>query len=147
MKYKEVYPNLIYALTMGLGKTILWRHIFYEVSLGKQISKDKRFCHNALVFAPDKTVLQSLREIITFDKTLVVPPGMPRSSGCNISFTSLMRVGQLHTLDNSDFNIIISNTQKIIVKRSVKLISLLTFSSSKVRFFHLSTEAMKKMKT
>ena len=28
----------------------------------------------ALVFAPDKTVLESLREIMTFDKTKVVPP-------------------------------------------------------------------------
>ena len=74
-KYKEDYPNYIYALTMGLGKTILMATcIFYEFLLAKKYPKDKRFCHNALVFAPDKTVLESLREIMTFDKTKVVPP-------------------------------------------------------------------------
>ena len=69
-KYRESYPNYIYALTMGLGKTILMATcIFYEFLLAKKYPKDKRFCHNALVFAPDKTVLESLREIMTFDKT------------------------------------------------------------------------------
>ena len=58
-KYKEAYPNYIYALTMGLGKTILMATcIFYEFLLANKYPKDKRFCHNALVFAPDKTVLQ-----------------------------------------------------------------------------------------
>lgn len=33
----------------------------------------ERFCHNALVFAPDKTVLQSLREIENFDKSKIIP--------------------------------------------------------------------------
>ena len=57
-KYREKYPNYIYALTMGLGKTILMATcIFYEFLLAKKYPKDKRFCHNALVFAPDKTVL------------------------------------------------------------------------------------------
>lgn len=76
-KYRESYPNYIYALTMGLGKTILMATcIFYEFLLAKKYPRDKRFCHNALVFAPDKTVLQSLREIMTFDKTKVVPAGV-----------------------------------------------------------------------
>ena len=84
-KYKESYPNYIYALTMGLGKTILMATcIFYEFLLAKKYPKDKRFCHNALVFAPDKTVLQSLREIMTFDKTLVVPPEYARVLDSNI---------------------------------------------------------------
>lgn len=60
-KYKEDYPNYIYALTMGLGKTILMATcIFYEFLLAKKYPKDKRFCHNALVFAPDKTVLERI---------------------------------------------------------------------------------------
>ena len=78
-KYREEYPNYIYALTMGLGKTILMATcIFYEFLLANKYPRDKRFCHNALVFAPDKTVLQSLREIMTFDKTKVVPPEYAR---------------------------------------------------------------------
>ncbi len=121
-KYKEDYPNYIYALTMGLGKTILMATcIFYEFLLANKYPRDKRFCHNALVFAPDKTILQSLREIITFDKMLVVPNEYAKVLDANIKFHFLEESGTtLHTLDDSDFNIIISNTQKIIVKKKRK---------------------------
>lgn len=121
-KYREDYPNYIYALTMGLGKTILMATcIFYEFLLAKKYPKDKRFCHNALVFAPDKTVLQSLREIMTFDKTKVVPTEYARVLDSNIKFHFPEETGTiLHTIDDSDFNIIISNTQKIIVKKKRK---------------------------
>lgn len=121
-KYRETYPNYIYALTMGLGKTILMATcIFYEFLLANKYPKDKRFCHNALVFAPDKTVLQSLREIITFDKTKVVPEEYAHVLDTNIHFYFLEETGTtLQTIDDSDFNIIISNTQKIIVKKKRK---------------------------
>lgn len=121
-KYRESYPNYIYALTMGLGKTILMGTcIFYEFLLAKKYPKDKRFCHNALVFAPDKTVLQSLREIMIFDKTKVVPSEYARVLDSNIKFHFLDESGTvLHTIDDSDFNIIISNTQKIIIKKKRK---------------------------
>ena len=121
-KYKEAYPNYIFALTMGLGKTILMGTcIFYEFLLAKKYPKDKRFCHNALVFAPDKTVLESLREIMTFDKTKVVPPEYASVLDSNIKFHFLIDSGvTLHTIDDSDFNIVISNNQKIIVKRKRK---------------------------
>ena len=113
------YPNYIYALTMGLGKTVLMATcIFYEFLLANKYPKDTRYCHNALVFAPDKTVLQSLREIVTMDKEKVVPSEYCRVLDQNIKFHFLDDTGiTLNTLDNSDFNIIISNTQKIIKKR------------------------------
>lgn len=118
-KSSAVYPNYIYALTMGLGKTILMATcIFYEFLLMNKYPKDKRFCHNALVFAPDKTVLESLREIITFDKRKVVPAEYCHILENNIKFHFLDESGTtLNTLDGSEFNIIISNTQKIIKKR------------------------------
>lgn len=121
-KYRESYPNYIYALTMGLGKTILMGTcIFYEFLLANKYPKDKRFCHNALVFAPDKTVLESLREIMTFDKTKVVPPEYARVLDANIKFHYLDESGTtLQTIDDSDFNIVISNNQKIIVKKKRK---------------------------
>ncbi len=124
-KYQENYSNYIYALTMGLGKTILMATcIFYEFLLAKKNPKDKRYCHNALVFAPDKTVLQSLKEIMTFDKTKVVPPEYARVLDANIKFYFLDDTGiTLHTIDGSDYNIIISNTQKIIVKKKRKEVS------------------------
>lgn len=121
-KNSEVYPNYIFALTMGLGKTILMATcIFYEFLLANKYPKDNRFCHNALVFAPDKTVLESLREIQTFDKSLVIPPEYARVLDSNIKFHFLDDIGiTLNTIDNSDFNIIISNTQKIIIKKKHK---------------------------
>ena len=124
-QYKEDYPNYIYALAMGLGKTILIATcIFYEFLLAKKYPKDERYCHNALVFAPDKTVLQSLKEIMTFDKTLVVPPEYARVLDANIKFHFMDKTGMvLQTIDGSDFNIIISNNQKIIVKHKLKEMS------------------------
>lgn len=118
-KVASSYPNYIYALTMGLGKTVLMATcIFYEFLLANKYPKDPRYCHNALVFAPDKTVLQSLREIVTMDKEKVVPPEYCHVLDQNIKFHFLDDTGiTLNTLDNSDFNIIISNTQKIIKKR------------------------------
>ena len=91
------------------------------LALIKKYPKDKRFCHNALVFAPDKTVLQSLKEIMTFDKTKVVPPEYANVLDSNIKFHFLDDTGTiLHTIDDSNFNIIISNTQKIILKKKRK---------------------------
>lgn len=121
-KYRESYSNYIYALTMGLGKTILVATcIFYEFLLAKKYPKDDRYCHNAIVFAPDKTVLQSLREIIEFDKTKVVPPEYAQVLDTNIKVHFLDESGtSLNTLDDSDFNIIITNVQKIIVKKKRK---------------------------
>ena len=118
-KNATVYPNYIYALTMGLGKTVLMATcVFYEFLLANKYPTDKRFCHNVLVFAPDKTVLQSLHEIVTMKKELVVPQEYCRVLDQNIKFHFLDDAGiTLNTLDNSDFNIIISNTQKIIKKR------------------------------
>ena len=121
-KYRESYPNYIYALTMGVGKTYLIATcIFYEFLLSKKYPKDKRFCHNALVFAPDLTVLDSLSKIITLDKTKVVPPEYAHVLDSNIKFHFLVDSGAtLHTIDDSDFNIVISNNQKIIVKKKRK---------------------------
>jgi type III restriction enzyme len=121
-KNSRVYPNYIFALTMGTGKTILMATcIFYEFLLGNKFEKDARFCHNALVFAPDKTVLQSLREIEALDLTLVVPQEYVNFLTAHLRFHYLEDAGtSLDTLDRSRFNIIVSNTQKIILKRRGK---------------------------
>lgn len=121
-KNSRAYPNYIFALTMGTGKTILMATcIFYEFLLGNKFEKDARYCHNALVFAPDKTVLQSLKEIEAFDLTRVVPPEYVNFLTTHLRFHYLEVAGtSLDTLDRSRFNIIVSNTQKIILKRQHK---------------------------
>jgi len=120
--YTRDYPNYIFALTMGTGKTILMATcIFYEFILANKFPKDSKYCHNALVFAPDTTVLQALREIQTFDKSRVVPPEYVSWLDANIRFHFLDEVGMtLNVLDRSRFNLIVSNTQKVILKRQHK---------------------------
>lgn len=121
-KNSRIYPNYIFALTMGTGKTILMATcIFYEFLLGNKFEKDPRYCHNALVFAPDKTVLHSLKEIEGFDLKKVVPPEYVNFLTTHLRFHYLEDSGtSLDTLDRSRFNIIVSNTQKIILKRQHK---------------------------
>jgi len=121
-KNSRAYPNYIFALTMGIGKTILMATcIFYEFLLGNKFEKDARYCHNALVFAPDKTVLQSLKEIESFDMTRVVPPEYVNFLTTHLRFHYLEEAGtSLDTLDGSRFNIIVSNTQKIILRHQHK---------------------------
>lgn len=117
-KFRAEYPNYIFSLAMGLGKTLLMATcIFYEFLLAYKFPKDERFCHNALIIAPDLTVLQSLSEILGFDKSRVVPEEYVGILEGNIKTHYLSDSTQLSTLDNSDFNIIISNTQKIIIKK------------------------------
>ncbi len=120
--YTRAYPNYIFALTMGTGKTILMATcIFYEFILANKFPKDPKYCHNALVFAPDTTVLQALREIQTFDKSRVVPPEYVSWLDSNIRFHFLDEAGMtLNVLDRSRFNLIVSNTQKVILKRQHK---------------------------
>ena len=118
----QSYPNYIYALTMGTGKTILMATcIFYEFILAHKYSDDPLYCHNALVFAPDKTVLQSLREIQTFDLSKVIPSDYVNFLSSNLKFYILDDSStSLNTIDGSNYNIIISNTQKIILKEKHK---------------------------
>ena len=118
-QFERVYPNYIFALPMGTGKTILMATcIFYEFLLANKFPKDPKYCHNALVFAPDTTVLQSLKEIQTFDMQRVVPPEYVNFLATHIQFHFLEETGtSLSTIDQSRFNVIISNTQKIILKR------------------------------
>ncbi|EME4726605.1 TnsA endonuclease N-terminal domain-containing protein [Acinetobacter baumannii] len=113
------YPNYIFALTMGTGKTLLMATcIFYEFLLANKWPKDEKYCHNALIFAPDKTVLQSLREIESFDISKVVPKEYVGIFDANLKFHFLDEAGtSLSTIDGSKFNLIVSNTQKIILKR------------------------------
>lgn len=120
--FQQTYPNYIFALTMGLGKTVLMAtSIFYEFLLANKYPKDEKYCHNVLVFAPDKTVLQSLKEIQTFDKSRVVPPEYVNWLETNLKFFFLDESGDaLNAIERSRFNIIISNTQKIILKKQHK---------------------------
>lgn len=113
------YPNYIFALPMGAGKTNLMATcIFYEFLLANKFPHDPLYCHNALIFAPDTTVLQSLKDIQTFEMAKVVPPEYINFLSMHIQFHFLEKAGTaLSTIDQSRFNLIISNVQKIILRK------------------------------
>lgn len=113
------YPNQVYALTMGSGKTILMgTMILYEFILSTIKPEDSRFAKNILVFAPDTTIIESLKEIKDFDYTKVIPKEY-QNTLLNIKY---------HYLESTDtsvnflgnYNIIVSNSQKIIIKTKHK---------------------------
>lgn len=69
------YSNQVYALTMGTGKTVLMTVLMlYDIVLSYHYPQNPIFAKNFLVFAPDKTIIQSLKEIKDFDYTNVIPP-------------------------------------------------------------------------
>lgn len=119
---RQGYSNYIFSLTMGTGKTILMALcIFYEFLLAKKYPKDERFCHNVLVLAPDTTVLQSLKEIQTFDKSKIFAAEYANVLDSILKFHFLEDDGiSLSTMDGSDFNVIISTSQKIILHKKHK---------------------------
>src|SRR3989338_3364772 len=109
------YPNQVYALTIGAGKTILMAVMaMYDFVLSFYHPQDKRFAKNALVFAPDTTIIESLKEIKTFDYTRVVPK----------EYQNILLNVKYHYLESPEtplspignYNIIVSNSQKIILK-------------------------------
>ena len=108
------YANQVYALTMGSGKTILMAvMMLYDFVLSYYHKDDERFAKNALVFAPDTTIIESLKEIKTL--TILGPSKEYENIILNIKY---------HYLESTDtalapvgnYNVIVSNSQKIILK-------------------------------
>jgi type III restriction enzyme len=109
------YANQVYALTMGSGKTILMAvMMLYDFVLSFYHKDDERFSKNALVFAPDTTIIESLKEIKTFDYSRVLPK----------EYENIILNIKYHYLESTDtalapvgnYNVIVSNSQKIILK-------------------------------
>lgn len=116
------YVNQVFALTMGSGKTVLMAvMMIYDFVLSFCHPEDTRFAKNALVFAPDTTIIDSLKEIKTFDFTKVLPKEY-ETVMLNVKFHYLEdSKTPLSLIEGSNYNIIVSNSQKIIIKtRRVK---------------------------
>lgn len=109
------YANQVYALTMGSGKTILMAvMMLYDFVLSYYHKNDGRFAKNALVFAPDTTIIESLKEIKTFDYSRVLPK-MYENILLNIKYHYLESTDTA-LAPNGNYNVIVSNSQKIILK-------------------------------
>jgi len=113
------YPSYILALAMGAGKTILIGAIIAtEFALALEYPAGP-FVENALVFAPGKTIIESLRELSQIPYEKLIPPRVYKAfaAGYKLAFT---RDGELDlpVIRGSTFNIVVTNTEKIRIQRS-----------------------------
>ncbi len=117
------YASYILALTMGAGKTILIASIIAtEFAMSLEYNGDNTFMKNALVSAPYLTIIESLKEIsdTPFDK--ILPPNDYQAFMTNMKLiypqVKTKDIGGL--IPDSSYNIIVTNTQKIITKKIPK---------------------------
>ena len=117
------YASYILALAMGAGKTILMATIVAtEFAMAQEYPEpDAPFVQNALIFAPGKTILESLREIADIPFEKILPPRMygPFSASLKLTFT---RDGdkELPVVWGSSWNIVVTNTEKIRIQKKTR---------------------------
>ncbi len=119
------YASYILALAMGAGKTILIASIIaieFAISLDKEESNDLKLMKNALIFAPGKTIIKSLREIsdIKFENILPARLFKKFSSNVKINYTTDTDKRCDGVMEGSFYNILVTNTEKIILRKHSK---------------------------
>jgi type III restriction enzyme len=112
------YPSYILALAMGAGKTILIGAIFAtEFALAMEYPEGP-FVQNALVFAPGKTIIESLRELAAIPYDRILPPRFhkPFAASVKLIFT---RDGEkdIPVVRQSLYNVVVTNTEKIRIQK------------------------------
>jgi hypothetical protein len=112
------YPSYILALAMGAGKTILIGAIFATEFALAQEYPDGPFVENALVFAPGKTIIESLRELLTVPYDEILPARFYRSFASSLKLT-FTRDGErdIPVVRGSAFNVVVTNTEKIRIRK------------------------------
>jgi len=113
-----IYPSYILALAMGVGKTVLIGSILAsEFALALEYPAGP-FVQNALIFAPGRTILESLRELIGLPYAAILPPHLYRSFAAAVKFT-VTQDGErdIAVMQGSAFNVIITNTEKIRIQK------------------------------
>lgn len=112
------YPSYILALAMGAGKTIVIGTIVATEFAMAMEYPEGPFVQNALVFAPGKTIIESLRELVDIPYERILPPRMygPFAATIKLTFT---RDGEkdLPVVRKSLFNVIVTNTEKIRIQK------------------------------
>ncbi len=113
------YPSYILALAMGAGKTMLIGAIIATEFAMAQEYPDEDFVHNALVFAPGKTIIESLRELATMPFDGILPPRMHKTFAASVKLT-FTRDGSpdIDVIPNSHYNIVVTNTEKIRLQKA-----------------------------
>ena len=116
------YPSYILALAMGAGKTVLIGAIIATEFAMALEHPDGPFVQNALVFAPGKTILEPLRELLDVPYERILPPRLHNTFAASVKFT-FTRDGEKNVpvIRGSSFNVLVTNTEKIrIQKESIR---------------------------
>lgn len=108
------YPSYILALAMGAGKTVLIGTIIATEFAMALEYPEADFAHNALVFAPGKTILEALRELAEVPYDRILPPRLYKTFAASVKLT-FTRDGEtdIPVIHGSSFNLIVTNTEKI----------------------------------
>jgi type III restriction enzyme len=116
------YPSYILALTMGAGKTTLIGSIIAtEFAMALEYPEGP-FVQNALVFAPGRTIMRSLRQIAAMPFDRILPPRHFKTFAATVKLI-FTRDGDpdIPVIRGDSFNIIVTNTEKIrITKETVR---------------------------
>jgi len=112
------YPSYILALAMGAGKTILIGAIIATEFAMALEYPDGPFVQNALVFAPGKTIIESLRELAEIPYEKILPPRLHRAFAASVKLT-FTRDGEkdVPVIRRSLFNVVVTNTEKIRIQK------------------------------
>lgn len=112
------YSSYILALAMGAGKTILIGAII-ATEFGMALEyPEGPFVQNALVFAPGKTIIESLRELAEVPYEKVLPARLYKAFAASIKLT-FTRDGEKNVpvIRGSSFNVVVTNTEKIRIQK------------------------------
>ena len=114
------YPSYILALAMGAGKTLLIGSVFATEFAMAMEYPDGPFVQNALVFAPGKTIIESLRQLAETRFDRILPPRMytPFAASVKLTFT---RDGErdIPIIRTSRYNVVVTNTEKIRIQKAL----------------------------
>jgi type III restriction enzyme len=112
------YPSYILALAMGAGKTVLIGAIIATEFAMADVYPDGPFIQNALVFAPGKTIIESLRELNQVPYDLILPPRLYKRFAASVKIT-FTRDGEkeIPVVRGSPFNLVVTNTEKIRIRK------------------------------
>ena len=128
------YPSYILALAMGAGKTILIGAIIAtEFAMALEYPEGP-FVQNALVFAPGKTIIESLRKLAEIPYERILPPRLYRPFVASVKLT-FTRDGEkdIPVIRRSSFNVVVTNTEKIrIQKETIRKSDLGTLFSAEI---------------
>lgn len=112
------YPSYIFALAMGAGKTVLIGAIIAtEFAMAGEYPDDP-FIKNALVFAPGKTIIESLKELVIIPYEKILPSRLYKEFVTSLKLT-VTRDGEkdIPVIKGSAYNVVVTNIEKIRIQK------------------------------